>query len=398
MEMAVAQLMERIEGWAARLYRLSPERMSREKPLRSELLRRILLVLWAALLLNAATLYGRLTLFWFFWTAVEPALLVALATGAAWRGKTHSAAVLLLVGVGHAAIFTQAHYGMGSIAGVLLALTIIVCGLLLGAYFVRAWTAICCAMVIWTGYAVHAPWTPVVGWCCVYLATGWLAGLFSRHLERLLEATRHAEQQRQEAIVAERTRLAREMHDTLAQGFTGILMQINAAEQRVEGDPASVLAHLDKARQLAKESLGEARRAVHELMPGTLEREGLFGAVREAGVRLTAGSNVAFAAAVEGSPYPLPAECERHLLRIAQEGLANAMSHAAAAHIAVRLTYSAGAVGLEVSDDGRGIDPDRPAGMGLENMKERVRQLGGDFRIQSGPGTGTSIVATVPSE
>ena len=146
-----------------------------------------------------------------------------------------------------------------------------------------------------------------------------------------LRASRAAEEQQRDAIVAERTRFARDIHDTLAQGFTGIMMQLNAAEQRLQADSADARTHIEKARELANASLEEARRSVSALRAGALSNGTLLEAMEQIGRKLTSDSGVQLDTKLEGQPYALPEQCEANLLRIAQEALTNAVRHSGTA-------------------------------------------------------------------
>jgi signal transduction histidine kinase len=338
--------------------------------------------------------------FWFLWTTAEPAALLAVSAWCARHRQTHLATVLLLVALSHVAAFLQGRFEHLAFTGVLLVPTILVCGLLIGEYFVLKWTAVCCAILAWVTFAVHgsrADWWTAAAWCGVYLVTAWLVMLFSRHLERLLEANRAAEEQQRSAIVAERTRFARDIHDTLAQGFTGIMMQLNAADQRLEADPGQARDHLEKARQLARQSLDEARRSVGALRPGPLAHGDLLSAIRQLGLQITSASSIELRARLEGQPYALSEEREQHLLRIAQEALTNAVRHSGPGRIDVRLCYQPRSVILEVRDDGCGMAASQQPGFGVRNMSERARQIGAEFAILSKAGQGTQIVTTVPT-
>ena len=132
-------------------------------------------------------------------------------------------------------------------------LTILLAGLVVGEFFVGVWTFVC-TVAFPMAASTSTSWQENAGWSAVYIAAGWLVILFSRHLERLLEANLVAEEQQRGAIVEERTRFAREIHDTLAQGFTGVMMQLNAAEQRLH-DNSDAREHIEKARELARTSL-----------------------------------------------------------------------------------------------------------------------------------------------
>jgi signal transduction histidine kinase len=399
-----------------RLYPGGAARLRHEEPLRARLLTQLLLGAACALAAQAAVLLlagaGRFTL---LWAVAEPALFMALAAWAARAGRTLLGTNLLLVGLSHAAAFTLAHFGLRNASGALLALTILVCGLLIGAFFVRTWTVICCLLLWLDAWRLREDWRQAAAWAAVYLAVCGLVLLFSRHLERLAAAGRAAEERQRGAIVAERTRFAREIHDTLAQGFTGIVVQLNAAEERLAADPAGARRHLDRARELARQSLDEARRSVAALRPGWLSDGNLLGAVEQIGQQLTAGSAISLETWLEGEPYALAEEVEAHLLRIGQEALTNAVRHARPARIEIALRYQPRAVSLEVRDDGRGMAAPAPTaapapvpapgwkadaaapGCGLRHMAERARQLGGELRIETAPGRGTRIVARVPS-
>jgi len=215
-------------------------------------------------------------------------------------------------------------------------------------------------------------------------------------VERLNLATRAAEEQQRNAIVPERTRFARDIHDTLAQGFTGIMMQLNAAGQRLEGDATDARAHIEKARELATASLEEARRSVSALRIDPLSGS-LLGAIEQIGRKLTSDSGVRLDTELEGQPYALPDQCEANLLRIAQEALTNAVRHSGTERLGIRLAYRTGSVVLEIGDRGRGMSGVEPAGFGVDGMRERTRQIGGEIQILSGPGRGTRIIVTVPN-
>ncbi len=378
---------------------ISTARREREEPLRVELLRTILTASFIAVLILAIfEIFNRAHherfWWWFAWGTLDPALFLGLASWVA-RGKQITlAATLVIVALSHLAVFTGVQYG---VTDALLALTILVCGLLIGEYYVYTWTLICCALAVWS----NIPWTKgswnVVGlWCVFFFVTAWLVNLFSRHLERLFEASRVTEEQQREAIVAERTRFAREIHDSLAQGFTGIVIQLNAAEQRLLPDPEQARLHIDKARELARQSLDEARRSVNALRSGLLTGGNLLGAMEQIGTQLTAGSGIRFEAHLEGQPYALSEDIEAHLLRIGQEALTNAVRHARPRQIDISLRYEPSRVALEIKDDGCGLESSGD-GFGLKNMAERAGQLGGELRIVTQRGDGTRIMATVPS-
>jgi signal transduction histidine kinase len=218
-------------------------------------------------------------------------------------------------------------------------------------------------------------------------------------LIRELEATRaELERAHHEAGVREeRERLAREIHDTLAQGFTGVILQLEAAEQVLGCETVQAQEHIDKARALARNSLQEARRSVWNLLPGPLERDTLDGAIYEAVKELGTESDVEAGFACTGDPVPLSVEAQTCLLRVAQEALANARKHAGARHVDVTLAYETGGVALTIRDDGQGFDPTAPrpagqgGGFGLIGMRERCQLANGVFTLESAPGQGTVV-------
>jgi signal transduction histidine kinase len=206
-----------------------------------------------------------------------------------------------------------------------------------------------------------------------------------------------AQANRRAGVLAERQRLSGEIHDTVAQGFTSIIMLLQAADADVGREPAAAREHLALALQTARENLAEARALVAALAPAGLEPGALDGALR----RLTAavpghlGPPASFE--VTGQAVPLPRPAEVMLLRVGQEALANVRQHAQARHVQVRLRYGAGQVGLEVTDDGAGFDPGQPGGgYGLPGMRARAGEAGGRLEVRSSPGSGTTVSVVVP--
>ena len=236
-----------------------------------------------------------------------------------------------------------------------------------------------------------------------YLTTSGPAALALENV-RLLEQTRRSG--RKAGMLGERQRLAREIHDTLAQGFTSIVMNLEAAEGALpEGVPSEETRtkwHLDQARLTARESLTEARRLVWALQPESLENASLPEALTQLAARWSDASGVEASAATSGTPRPLSSEAEATLLRIAQEALANVQKHARAGRVVVTLSYMSDHVALDVIDDGEGFDTGRnPArtresGFGLRAMRGRVEQLDGKLTVESAPGEGTTLVAELP--
>lgn len=202
-----------------------------------------------------------------------------------------------------------------------------------------------------------------------------------------------SERAQETAVLEERNRLAREIHDTLAQGFTGIVIQLEAAEDSLTDDVAEAREHLARARTLARESLAEARRSIQALRPLAMERDDLPGALRQTADRLTDGLHLAAMVRVLGEARPLPAAVENELLRIAQEALRNVIKHAAATAVTLELQYAPQQIVLTVTDNGRGFDPQAPTGgFGLMGLRERADRLGAALTIASQPGAGAQIV------
>jgi len=228
----------------------------------------------------------------------------------------------------------------------------------------------------------------------------WVTRIIKQSQERAgvidqLEATRTelAAAQHEAGRLAERQRLAADIHDTLAQGFTSILMLIQAAQADLDGSHPRAGRHLDLAAAAARENLGEARALVGALSPAQLAGSTLPDALR----RLSAAPGTPESFALSGTPRPLPMATEVVLLRVCQEALANARKHAAAHCVTVRLGYEPDAVRLEVSDDGAGFDPDQVSGgYGLGGMRTRVAEAGGTVTVCSHPGAGTQVSAMVP--
>lgn len=197
-------------------------------------------------------------------------------------------------------------------------------------------------------------------------------------------------------VVAERERLAREIHDTLAQGFTSVVMQAQAATAALDhGNDAAVRERLYVVEETARENLAEARALVAAFAPVALQDASLPQALGRLTERyaLETDQEVSFEADGVG---PLPPAAEVVLLRTAQEALSNVRRHARATLVLVRLAQAEGAVTLTVSDDGQGFGPDVDDGFGLAGMRDRVRSVGGTLSVGSRPGTGTTLRARVP--
>jgi signal transduction histidine kinase len=209
--------------------------------------------------------------------------------------------------------------------------------------------------------------------------------------------TRLLAQAREAGILEERQRMAREIHDTVAQGLTGIITQLQAAEQRHEV-PEPWRRPFEAVKQLARESLTEARRSVDALRPAPLETARLADALGDAVERWSALHTLPARVTTTGTPRPLPAEAEFALLRTAQEALANIAKHANATRVGVTLSYLEHEVALDVLDDGNGFETagTGTGGFGLTIMRQRVEAHSGTLQIESEPGAGTGISARIP--
>jgi signal transduction histidine kinase len=196
--------------------------------------------------------------------------------------------------------------------------------------------------------------------------------------------------------IAERQRLAGEIHDTIAQGLSSVIMLIQAAEADLDRDPARAGRHLALAAGTARDNLDEARALVAALTPAQLDGTPLPGALARLVERFRAETGLRADFAAEGTPRPLPTPVEVVLLRAAQESLANVRRHAAAGAVTVRLSHLPGAAEVETRDDGRGFDPDICDGYGLRAMRTRVEQAGGTATVESAPGAGTTVRVWVP--
>jgi signal transduction histidine kinase len=206
---------------------------------------------------------------------------------------------------------------------------------------------------------------------------------------------------REAGVLDERRRMAREIHDTLAQGLTGIVTQLQAAEQvaaRAPDDPTGWRRHVDAATRLARESLTEARRSVDALRPEPLEGCRLSEALAGVAERWSAINGIRAQVTITGTARPIDADAEFALLRAAQEALANVARHAHATRVGLTISYMENEVALDVRDDGVGFDPTALGhGFGLVAMRQRIERLSGSLQVESEPGGGTAVSACVPT-
>ena len=213
-----------------------------------------------------------------------------------------------------------------------------------------------------------------------------------------LQLNEFAEQSQRAAVFEERNRMARDIHDTLAQGFTGVIVQLEAAEDAIAcGSRKDADKHLHRAGELARRSLSEARRSVHALRPQALQEQNFWGALKGTIKNTTAGTALHTTFEAKGKLPELPQPWQENLLHIGQEALTNTLKYAHARNFKTRLTYKAKKLRLELRDDGDGFKAkDRHDGVGLRGMRERVEQMGGELEITSSRGKGTKITVLLP--
>lgn len=283
-----------------------------------------------------------------------------------------------------------------------------------------AWMWAAASTIVGTFIARSAVVTATVDWLAV-LVLAFLVGFGlvmvhyvadiarqSRQRQELideLEKTRAklAGTEREAGILEERHRISREIHDTLAQGFTSIVMLLETAEASLSTNPPVVEQSIASSLSIARDSLSEARRLVWELRPEAVTTDGLVGALHRLADRTSEahGTKVTLSAP-DDFLFTRP-ELDTVFFRIAQEGLANVVKHSGAQAARIELSHEDHEVSLSITDDGTGFDPTAPVAspslpprLGLRYMQERVEMLGGSFRLTSSPGDGTSIVAIIP--
>lgn len=214
-----------------------------------------------------------------------------------------------------------------------------------------------------------------------------------------VRTTSNRKRQQYQAVLTERSRVARELHDTLEQGLAGIALQLEAVAGSFAASPGAARQSLDVARQMLRYSQEEARRSVMDLRSQALESRDLAGALTDLARQMTFGTSAVAEVQVEGALQRLDASDEHHLLRIGLEALTNALKHSGAKHIGITLRFRSGATELVVEDDGCGLvhgPQDVPDGhFGLLGIRERVDKLGGVLRIDGEPGVGTRLSVTI---
>jgi len=203
------------------------------------------------------------------------------------------------------------------------------------------------------------------------------------------------------AVLAERNRIAREIHDTLAQGFVAVSVQLQIVGRTLSQSAEAARQHLDQAQELVRTGLDDARRAIWELRSQNTENRDLASRLVQTAERVTAATDIKSQVEVHGTYRPLPAQTEDELLRIAQEAVTNVVRHAAATRIDIRLDYAPDRVTMTIIDNGRGFAGDVPSAadghFGITGMKERAQQAGGSVTVTSKAGEGTQVHVEVAS-
>jgi signal transduction histidine kinase len=223
-----------------------------------------------------------------------------------------------------------------------------------------------------------------------------LIELLAAHAAIAITNAKLYEQSRELSIVSERNRLALELHDVVSQKLFSLMLTAEAAATQLDRDPDAARAQLERLRELARQALEELRALILGLRPPELEHDGLAGTLRKEVAMLSRVHGVAIDLQVEGwTDATANGDRDLAILRIAHEALNNALHHAGAEHVVLRLASGDGTLKIEVADDGAGFDPSsgelRSRHLGLTSMEERARELGGHLEIRSAPGAGTTV-------
>jgi PAS domain S-box-containing protein len=227
-----------------------------------------------------------------------------------------------------------------------------------------------------------------------------LAQALAHQVMLAIQLNEFAEQAQRAAVLDERNRMARDIHDTLAQGFTGVIVQLEAAEDAISrGWRKEADEHLQRVGELARRSLSEARRSVHALRPQALQKHNFWDALKGIIKNTTVGTALQTTFEAQGKIPELPRSWQENLLHIGQEALTNTLKYAHAQTFRAHLHCNGEGIRLELRDDGEGFKiKDRHDGVGLIGMRERVEQMGGTLDIRSLRGKGTNIVVVLPSQ
>lgn len=235
----------------------------------------------------------------------------------------------------------------------------------------------------------------------------WITAIIGQSVRRrdLINQLEHAQaelvaSEHHRGILEERQRLAREIHDTLTQGFTSIVMHLEAADQALSSDPDTLKKHMDRAKETARNSLDQARRVVHDLRPNLLEQFSLPDALKRVTDRWSEATDIKATTTITGDLIPLHPNIEVILLRAAQESLNNIHKHAQATSAELTVSYMRDVIILDVKDNGMGLNKapksSLSGGYGLRAMEERVKHYGGSVELESDLGEGTTVVVTIP--
>jgi signal transduction histidine kinase len=203
------------------------------------------------------------------------------------------------------------------------------------------------------------------------------------------------------AVLAERNRIAREIHDTLAQGFVAVSVQLEVASRLLSHSAETAREHLEQARALTRDCIAEARSSIWNLRSQGTGAHDLAAAITHAAERITATNHVKARVRVSGTYRRVAPQLEQELVRIAQEAMTNTVRHAQAEHVDVTLLFQEKLLRMTIKDDGRGFDGDADdyrldGHFGLTGMRERAEQLGGRFVVNSASGQGTEVQIEVP--
>lgn len=246
-----------------------------------------------------------------------------------------------------------------------------------------------------------------VGWICVRSSKGdsrdledklYLAEALAGQATLAVQMARLGDQARQAAILEERNRIARDIHDTLAQAFTGVVLNLEAASRTLKKDNLELAQeHIEHARGLAQAGLAEARLSVRALRPVDLRQADLANALQALLRRAEASGTLRGRFSALGEKVALPGEVESELLRIAQEAVTNVLKHAGAQHVELTLAFEPAAVRLSIVDDGIGFDPGgHHEGFGLLGMRERAERIGARLLVTSSTAGRTRVETVVP--
>ncbi len=238
-------------------------------------------------------------------------------------------------------------------------------------------------------------------WANIQLSNGMSIGIGQDISERLAAALRDRKQAQEASLLEERNRMAQEIHDTLAQALTGIIVHLGTASRKITVDPLAAQEHINVGRDLARSGLTEARRSVEALRPKLLENGDLYSALRRLSSQMFSHSSTHTICEMVGKPYTLPQDVENNVLRIGQEALTNAFKYARATEIRIELVYETRQFILRIKDNGQGFEIDSFSvenGFGLMGMTERADRIGAKLTIQSQPGRGTEVVVSIDRE